>query len=93
MRRYYRAGDTVLVLDGPEQGQVLTIASVRKYATDNGYYLYGGSGLYAPRQVELVAERINGNPCGALCEEREHGIVGDCDHCQGQCRCDTRIGA
>ncbi|MFE9735452.1 hypothetical protein ACFYO9_33915 [Streptomyces sp. NPDC005863] len=85
----HRAGDHVTVLDGPEAGQTLPIVSVRKYATDNGYYLRGGSGLYAPRQVELATERAGGNPCGSACDEHVHGLVGDCDHCLGRCRCTT----
>lgn len=88
MRRYHEAGDKVLVLEGPEEGQVLVVRSVRKYATDNGYYLHGGSGLYSPRQVELSEKRTGGNPCGKSCEKRVHDLVGDCEHCMGKCFCD-----
>ncbi|MGV9278028.1 hypothetical protein [Streptomyces griseosporeus] len=83
----YRAGDTVLVLEGPEAGQSLMISSVRMFATDNGYYLRGGSGLYSPKQVQLAAERTGGNPCGEPCNDRKHDLIGTCDHCRGQCNC------
>ncbi|RSN55596.1 hypothetical protein DMH12_15365 [Streptomyces sp. WAC 04229] len=87
MGKYHKAGDQVRVLEGPESGQTLTVSSVRMFATDNGYYLKGGSGLYSPHQVELAAERITGNPCGAACVERKHDLIGVCDHCRGECRC------
>lgn len=87
MRKYHRAGDTVLVLEGPDKGRALTVSSVRMFATDNGYYLQGGSGLYSPQQVELAAERTDGNPCGATCDARKHSVIDTCDHCRGTCRC------
>ncbi|MGQ4393822.1 hypothetical protein ACN6K5_003608 [Streptomyces violaceoruber] len=87
MRKYHKAGDTVLVLDGPEKGRRLTVSSVRMFATDNGYYLKGGDGLYSPKQVELAAERTAGNPCGSACEERKHDLIDTCDHCRGVCFC------
>ncbi|MFH8257578.1 hypothetical protein [Streptomyces roseolus] len=90
MGKYHVAGDIVLVLEGPEKGQTLAVSSVRMFAADNGYYLKGGSGLYPPKQVKLVAERPAGNPCGAECEEREHDLVGTCYHCRGQCFCTLR---
>ncbi|BBB01109.1 hypothetical protein RVR_8365 [Actinacidiphila reveromycinica] len=55
------------------------------FATDAGYYLRGGDGLYAPRDVELV-ERAASNPCGAACDERDHDLIRTCDHCRGACR-------
>ncbi|MGW3387318.1 hypothetical protein [Streptomyces cinereoruber] len=90
MRKYHKAGDEVLVLEGPEKGQTLTVSAVRMFAADNGYYLKGGSGLYPPKQVELVTERPNGNPCGAECDERNHDLVNTCDHCRGACFCTLR---
>jgi hypothetical protein len=57
------------------------------FATDNGYYLQGGSGLYSPQQVELAAERADGNPCGTACDARKHSVIDTCDHCRGTCRC------
>ncbi|MEU2358607.1 hypothetical protein ABZ599_37545 [Streptomyces misionensis] len=84
----YRAGDRVTVLEGPEAGQTLTITSVRKYGTYNGYYLSGGSGLYSPRDVTLAEETHRRKPCGTPCDDRDHKFVGDCDHCRGQCNCE-----
>lgn len=83
----HRAGDWVTVMDGPEQGQTLEIKAVRKYATDAGYHLRRGSGLYSPRQVALAAERAGGNPCGTPCDERAHTLIHDCSHCRGRCFC------
>lgn len=80
----YRAGDHVLVRVGRHAGHVLEIASVRMFATDNGYYLHDGEGLYAPNQVELAQERA-GNPCGTACDTRSHNLIGACDHCLGNC--------
>lgn len=87
MRKYHKAGDTLLVLEGPEKGHHLVVSSARMFATDNGYYLRGGAGLYSPKQVELVAERTDGNPCGAVCDARKHDLMGTCDHCRGECLC------
>lgn len=78
----HRAGDQVCVLDGPDKGRTLQISSVRMFATDNGYYLRGGAGLYRPEQVRLARGRAEGNPCGSECVH-EHLPV--CDHCLGQC--------
>lgn len=83
----HRAGDEVTVLEGPEKGRTLQITSVRKYASDNGYHLRGGSGLYPPRRVRLARERTEGNPCATACE---HDRVEDCQHCLGQCSCALR---
>ncbi|MFJ4152769.1 hypothetical protein ACIP10_35070 [Streptomyces galbus] len=90
MRKYHIAGDAVLVLEGPGKGQTLTISSVRTFATDNGYHLRGASGLYSPRQVELVAERLDGNPCGTTCDQGQHDALSTCDHCRGTCTCALR---
>lgn len=87
MRRYHKAGDTVRVLEGPGMGRELVVSSVRMFATDNGYYLHGGDGLYPPKQVELVTERTGGNPCGTECDSRKHNLVDTCDHCRGVCQC------
>ncbi|TKS96317.1 hypothetical protein [Streptomyces lasalocidi] len=87
MRKCHRAGDSVLVLEGPEKGQTLTVSSVRMFATDNGYYLRGGSGLYSPKTVKLVAERPEGNPCSTACDQGKHDALGTCDHCRGTCAC------
>ncbi|MFF8932395.1 hypothetical protein ACF1AO_34595 [Streptomyces longwoodensis] len=87
MRKYLKAGDSVLVLDGPEKGQTLTVSSVRMFAADNGYLLNGGRGLYPPKAVELVAERPDGNPCGAACDPGKHDALSTCDHCRGTCTC------
>jgi hypothetical protein len=80
----------VRILEGPEKGQTLPVSSVRMFATDNGYYLKGGSGLYSPKQVELAAGRTAGNPCGAPCEDRKHDLIDTCDHCCGVCYCILR---
>lgn len=83
----HKAGDLVTVLDGPDQGQTLPIRSVRMFATDNGYYLVGGAGLYSPHMVALARERTHGNPCGEPCDARAHREVETCDHCRGVCHC------
>ncbi|MYU24616.1 hypothetical protein [Streptomyces sp. SID8352] len=87
MRKYLKAGDRVSVLEGPERGQCLTVSAVRMFATDSGYYLRGGSGLYPPAHVELASARADGNPCGSSCEDRTHDLIGTCDHCRGVCHC------
>jgi hypothetical protein len=79
------AGDWLTVVDGPDKGQTLPVASVRMYATDNGYYLVGGNGLYRPREVTLARGRTGGNPCGSPCDGRSHELVDTCDHCRGMC--------
>ncbi|MEU2309371.1 hypothetical protein [Streptomyces misionensis] len=84
----YRAGDRLAVLDGPEAGQTLVVAAVRRFAADPGYYLQEGSGLYWPDQVTLAEERTGGNPCGTSCDQRDHDLLKDCDHCRGQCNCE-----
>lgn len=86
----YKAGDHVLILIGEETGKTLPITSVRMFATDRGYYVRGGEGLYAPDQVRLVRERENGNPCGQLCDQRSHQTLKTCDHCRGVCTCKYR---
>ncbi|MDV9186829.1 hypothetical protein R6L23_01015 [Streptomyces sp. SR27] len=83
----HMAGDWLTVLDGPDKGKTLPVASVRMFATDNGYYLVGGAGLYDPRMVVLTCERSDGNPCGAPCDDRQHDALKTCDHCRGMCRC------
>jgi hypothetical protein len=85
MQQYHKAGDSVLVLTGPDTGQTLVVTSVRMFAADPGYYLRGGSGLYPPGQVQLAAERADGNPCGTACDPRTHDALGTCDHCRGTC--------
>ncbi|GHD25944.1 hypothetical protein GCM10010335_11800 [Streptomyces galbus] len=85
MRKYHRAGDSVLVLAGPQKEQTLTVTPVRMFAADPGCYLRGGSGLYAPGQVQLAAERVVGNHCGRACDPSKHDAVGTCDHCRGTC--------
>ncbi|MGW2594771.1 hypothetical protein ACWCXC_31520 [Streptomyces sp. NPDC001515] len=81
----YKAGDKLTVHVGTLAGQVREITSVRVFATDNGYYVKGGEGLYGPDQVSLYAERTGGNPCGADCDARDHRMIGVCDHCTGKC--------
>lgn len=83
----YRAGDQVKILIGALTGTVRTVHSVRMYATDKGYYVRGGEGLYGPDQVEFVAASPDGNPCGAPCDDRTHESAGytHCDHCRGAC--------
>ncbi len=83
----HKAGDLVTVLEGPDKGRALTVRSVRMFATDNGYYLAGGAGLYGPRMVALKQERTGGNPCREPCDAREHGLIRTCDHCRGVCSC------
>lgn len=83
----YKAGDVVTVLEGPDRGRALTVRIVRMFATDNGYYLAGGAGLYGPRMVALERERTGGNPCGEPCDAGEHGLIGTCYHCRGVCSC------
>ncbi|TKS96341.1 hypothetical protein [Streptomyces lasalocidi] len=85
MRQYHKAGDSVLVLTGPDRGQTLVVASVRMFAADPGYYLRGGKGLYSPGQVQLAAERADGNPCGTACNPGQHSALGTCEHCRGTC--------
>ncbi|MEU1134439.1 hypothetical protein ABZ383_32040 [Streptomyces sp. NPDC005900] len=82
---YYKAGDWLTILDGPGHGTTLQVNSVRMFATDNGYYLTGGAGLYSPQMVTLARERTNGNPCGAPCDTALHHLIGTCDHCRGVC--------
>ncbi|MCA1224253.1 hypothetical protein [Streptomyces sp. 8L] len=55
------------------------------FATDSGYYVANGEGLYGPDQVELVRNRI-GNPCKQDCDARSHSLIKVCDHCLGKCR-------
>jgi len=86
----HRAGDWVTILSGPGAGETREITHVRMFATDNGYHLRGGDGLYGPRQVALARERTDGNPCGAPCSERSHNLIGTCDHCRGACICHLR---
>ncbi|MER6605653.1 hypothetical protein ABT282_07000 [Streptomyces sp. NPDC000927] len=81
----HSAGDKVKILVGELEGTVREITWVRIFATDKGYYVKGGEGLYAPDQVELV-EAVEGNPCGSLCDARHHSLVGACGHCMGKCR-------
>jgi hypothetical protein len=90
MRKYHRAGDWVLVLAGQQKGQRLTVTSVRMFAADPGYYLRGGSALYAPGQVRLAAERVVGNRCGSACDPSKHDAVGTCDHWRGDVYEDVR---
>ncbi|KAB7835709.1 hypothetical protein [Streptomyces mobaraensis] len=75
------------VLEGPDEGKILMIQSVRMFATDNGYYLAGGAGLYHPQMVALERERVSGNPCGTLCDAQEHRLITTCGHCRGVCPC------
>jgi hypothetical protein len=82
----HRAGDWLTVLDGPGKGCTLPVASVRMYATDNGYYLIGGGGLYRPHQVTLARERTDSNPCNQPCDDQKHKLTDTCDHCRGVCR-------
>jgi hypothetical protein len=96
----YKAGDWLVVLDGPGKGKTLKVTSVRMFATDNGYYLAGEAGLYPPPMVALARERTSGNPCSNPCDDRRHRALGTCDHCRGVCHChlvhdsttDTRRG-
>jgi hypothetical protein len=83
----YKAGDWLTVLDGPDEGRTLRVSSVRTFATDSGYYLSGGAGLYGPRQVSLARERTGGNPCGKPCDTHVHDVIKTCDHCRGVCSC------
>lgn len=55
------------------------------FATDCGYYLHGGDGLYPVSAVALVRERTDGNPCVAACDDRQHRAMNSCDHCRGVC--------
>jgi len=86
---FLHAGDRVRILRGPRPGDTREITHVRMFATDAGYYLRGGDGLYAPSDVELV-ERAASNPCGTPCDARTHDSIGTCDHCLGTCHHATK---
>ncbi|GGV19843.1 hypothetical protein GCM10010275_71890 [Streptomyces litmocidini] len=81
MTRFLKAGDHVLITAGFGAGETREITSVRMFATDSGYYLRGGDGLYEHRNVALARERT-GNPC----DTRSHDLIDTCDHCRGICR-------
>jgi hypothetical protein len=87
MSAMHKAGDWLTIVDGPDQGATLQVVSVRMFATDNGYYLAGGAGLYSPGRVVLARERTDGNPCGAPCDDHQHDELRTCDHCRGMCLC------
>jgi hypothetical protein len=86
----HRAGDWITVTDGALKGQTFEIASVRMFATDNGYWVKGADGLLPPNQVALARERAGGNPCGTDCTKHKHDLIGTCDHCRGVCLCRYR---
>jgi hypothetical protein len=87
VNRYFKAGDFVTIIRGPGTGKTHEIAAVRMFATDSGYYLHDGDGLYAHRDVVLAHERTNGNPCGTPCSDRDHESLDTCEHCRGTCFC------
>lgn len=82
----HKAGDWLTILEGPSNGKTLEVMSVRMFASDGGYYLVGGAGLYSPRMVALARERTGGNPCGQAFDDRMHDLLKTCDHCRGMCR-------
>lgn len=86
----HKADDRPTVLTGPGRGKTLEVVSVRMFATDNGYYLASGAGLYSTDMVALARERVNGNPCGDPCSEVEHEALRTCDHCRRVCACRLR---
>jgi hypothetical protein len=88
--RFYKAGDIVTVTIGPNAGLIAEITSVRMFATDSGYYLRGGEGLYAHRDVIFTRARTDGNPCGKPCSTSDHAAIDTCDHCRGVCLCRIR---
>ena len=87
----YLAGDVLRVTSGPDEGKEMAVVSVRMFATDSGYYLKGGQGLYGPSEVELAHRREGGNPCGTECSTRSHDLIDTCDHCRGVCFCEYRL--
>lgn len=90
----FRAGDVVKLLVGEQDGREAVIHAVRYYATDCGYYVEGGEGLYGPDQVEFVRERAGGNPCGVECDAKWHADNQMCGHCRGRCLCRMKgVGA
>ena len=83
----HKAGDWLSIIAGPDKGKTLQVSAVRMFATDAGYYLRGGRGLYEPRNVQLARARDGGNPCARPCSNSQHDSIGTCDHCRGVCRC------
>lgn len=60
MRKYHKAGESVLVLARPDMGQT----SVVVFASDTGYCFRRGSGPYPPGRCNRLPNELTATPAG-----------------------------